>query len=189
MKRADGHARGRRARSSAPTSLRLVAHRRLLPRGGARGLHPDAAQPRRAGRGRPRRHAARREHRSTSPAWSSGASSVGGMALSLFHVDDPVPDDVLAQLRTLPHIVSARAAAALRRAWLPPSIIGAQWGDEGKGKIVDLLAARRRHRRALPGRQQRRPHAGRRRREDRPAPDPVRRAAPRQDLRASATAW
>jgi hypothetical protein len=29
------------------------------------------------------------------------------MALSLFHVDDPVPDDVLVQLRTLPQVVSA----------------------------------------------------------------------------------
>jgi adenylosuccinate synthase len=37
-----------------------------------------------------------------------------------------------------------------------------QWGDEGKGKIVDWLRARRR-RRALPGRAQCRPHAGHRR--------------------------
>ena len=37
-------------------------------------------------------------------------------------------------------------------------VVGAQWGDEGKGKIVDLLAADG-DGRALPGRQQRRPHA------------------------------
>jgi D-3-phosphoglycerate dehydrogenase len=36
-----------------------------------------------------------------------GREHIGGMALSLFHVDDPVPDDVLAQLRTLPQVVSA----------------------------------------------------------------------------------
>jgi len=36
-----------------------------------------------------------------------GREHVGGMALSLFHVDEPVPDAVLAQLRTLPQIVSA----------------------------------------------------------------------------------
>ena len=41
-------------------------------------------------------------------------------------------------------------------------VIGAQWGDEGKGKIVDWLSRARRHRRALPGRPQRRPHAGHR---------------------------
>ncbi len=36
-----------------------------------------------------------------------GRERIGGMALSLFHVDDPVPDEVLAQLRTLPPVVSA----------------------------------------------------------------------------------
>jgi D-3-phosphoglycerate dehydrogenase len=36
-----------------------------------------------------------------------GREQVGGMALSLFHVDEPVSDTVLAQLRTLPQIVSA----------------------------------------------------------------------------------
>jgi D-3-phosphoglycerate dehydrogenase len=36
-----------------------------------------------------------------------GRESIGGMALSLFHVDDPVPPDVLAKLRTLPQVVSA----------------------------------------------------------------------------------
>ena len=36
-----------------------------------------------------------------------GRESIGGMALSLFHVDEPVPPPVLARLRTLPQIVSA----------------------------------------------------------------------------------
>ena len=44
-------------------------------------------------------------------------------------------------------------------------IVGAQWGDEGKGKIVDLLAERFDDRRPLPGRLERRPHRGRRRRD------------------------
>jgi D-3-phosphoglycerate dehydrogenase len=37
-----------------------------------------------------------------------GRERVGGMALSLIHVDDAVPAEVLAQLRTLPPIVSAQ---------------------------------------------------------------------------------
>jgi D-3-phosphoglycerate dehydrogenase len=37
-----------------------------------------------------------------------GRERVGGMALSLIHVDEPVPADVLGELRTLPQIVSAR---------------------------------------------------------------------------------
>ncbi len=37
-----------------------------------------------------------------------GRERVGGMALSLFHVDDPVPRDVLAELRKLPQVVSAQ---------------------------------------------------------------------------------
>jgi D-3-phosphoglycerate dehydrogenase len=36
-----------------------------------------------------------------------GRECIGGMALSLFHVDDPVPTRVLDQVRTLPQIVSA----------------------------------------------------------------------------------
>jgi D-3-phosphoglycerate dehydrogenase len=36
-----------------------------------------------------------------------GRERVGGMALSLIHVDDPVPPEVLAELRRLPNIVSA----------------------------------------------------------------------------------
>ena len=37
-------------------------------------------------------------------------------------------------------------------------LIGAQWGDEGKGKIIDVLTDRRRHRGAQPGRKQCRPY-------------------------------
>jgi hypothetical protein len=59
-------------------------------------------------------------------------------------------------------------------------VLGAQWGDEGKGKIVDLLTAGHRCGRAFPGRPQRRPHAGDRRQEDRAAPDPVRHPARRR---------
>ena len=36
-----------------------------------------------------------------------GREQAGGMAISLFHVDEAVSDDVLAHLRTLPHVVSA----------------------------------------------------------------------------------
>ncbi|MCW5892203.1 MAG: phosphoglycerate dehydrogenase [bacterium] len=36
-----------------------------------------------------------------------GREKVGGMALSLFHIDDPVPADVLDRLRSAPNIVSA----------------------------------------------------------------------------------
>ena len=31
-------------------------------------------------------------------------------------------------------------------------VVGAQWGDEGKGKVVDLLTERVAGRRAVPGR-------------------------------------
>ena len=37
-------------------------------------------------------------------------------------------------------------------------VIGAQWGDEGKGKIVDILARRRRCGGSLSGRVQRGAH-------------------------------
>jgi hypothetical protein len=42
-------------------------------------------------------------------------------------------------------------------------VVGAQWGDEGKGKIVDWLSSTRRCGRPLPGRAQCRPHARHRR--------------------------
>lgn len=37
-----------------------------------------------------------------------GRERVGGMAISLIHVDDPVPQETLDALRSLPHIVSAQ---------------------------------------------------------------------------------
>ena len=37
-----------------------------------------------------------------------GRERIGGMAISLIHVDDVIPDAVLARLRTLPNIVSAQ---------------------------------------------------------------------------------
>jgi L-serine deaminase len=37
-----------------------------------------------------------------------GRERVGGMAISLIHVDEPVPGEVLDALRTLPQIVSAQ---------------------------------------------------------------------------------
>jgi D-3-phosphoglycerate dehydrogenase len=37
-----------------------------------------------------------------------GRERIGGMAISLIHVDEPVPDDVLNRLRTLPNIVTAQ---------------------------------------------------------------------------------
>ena len=63
------------------------------------------------------------------------------------------------------------------------AVLGAQWGDEGKGKIVDLLTPHFRHRRALSGRPQRRPHGLRQRHEVRAAADPVRHPASRRHLR------
>jgi L-serine deaminase len=36
-----------------------------------------------------------------------GRERIGGQAVSLFHVDDPVPDAVLAELRKVPEIISA----------------------------------------------------------------------------------
>ena len=67
-------------------------------------------------------------------------------------------------------------------------VIGTQWGDEGKGKIVDWLTEQRAGRRALPGRPQRRPHARHRRQEDRAAAHSVGRAAPGRVASTSATA-
>ena len=52
-------------------------------------------------------------------------------------------------------------------------IVGAQWGDEGKGKATDLLGEPRRLRREVQRRQQRRPHRRHRRREVRAAPAAV----------------
>ena len=62
-------------------------------------------------------------------------------------------------------------------------IVGAQWGDEGKGKVTDLLAEQADRRRPLPGRQQRRPHDRPRRRGVQVPPDPLGDPLPGQDLR------
>ena len=62
-------------------------------------------------------------------------------------------------------------------------IVGAQWGDEGKGKVIDLLAEQADARRPLPGRQQRRPHDRARRRGVQAPPDPLRDPPPGQDVR------
>ena len=94
-----------------------------------------------------------------------GRDRAGGMALSLFEVDGAVPAEVLESLKTIPAITLGRAAQALewvrtdfssrrpkrwRRAASPRvgcdamktvAVVGTQWGDEGKGKIVDMLAA------------------------------------------------
>jgi D-3-phosphoglycerate dehydrogenase len=37
-----------------------------------------------------------------------GRERIGGKAISLIHVDDPIPDDVLQRLRTLPNIIAAQ---------------------------------------------------------------------------------
>ena len=62
------------------------------------------------------------------------------------------------------------------------AIVGAQWGDEGKGKVIDLLAEQATSC-PLPGRQQRRPHARQRRRDVQVPPDPVGDPLPRQAVR------
>ena len=111
-----------------------------------------------------------------------GRERVGGMALSLIHVDDAGPGR-----RARPSCArcrrSSRRSCSASDAMPATVVIGTQWGDEGKGKVVDLLAARRRRRRALPRRQQRRPHARRERREDDPEPHP-RRRPPSRDASA-----
>ncbi len=62
-------------------------------------------------------------------------------------------------------------------------VVGAQWGDEGKGKVVDFLSERFDVVARYQGGQQRGPHRGGRGRQDRPPPDPLGRPAKGQDLR------
>ena len=52
-------------------------------------------------------------------------------------------------------------------------VVGTQWGDEGKGKIIDLLTPSVGRGGALPGRRQRRSHGRDRRSEDDIAPRPL----------------
>ena len=61
-------------------------------------------------------------------------------------------------------------------------VVGSQWGDEGKGKIVDWLCERADVVVRFQG-EQRRPHAGRRRRDLQAEPVALRRGAARQALR------
>ena len=61
-------------------------------------------------------------------------------AALLVNVDQPPPQQVLEALRALPHAISAQLAGA--RLVTTLIAVGAQWGDEGKGKLVDWLAPR-----------------------------------------------
>lgn len=47
------------------------------------------------------------EHKVNIAGLQLGREKIGGRAVSLFHVDEPVPEDVLAELRKLPNIISA----------------------------------------------------------------------------------
>ena len=79
--------------------------------GGGRFRPPHAVrhQPGQAGLHRPlRRHPGRRRA-STSPPSISAAPTQGGDAICLVSVDEPVPEDVLALVRTLPLVVQATA--------------------------------------------------------------------------------
>ena len=140
----DARSRSSRARSRAP------------------GQAPDALRPARvrldrAGRGRRHVHLPRRllQRRGSAPR-RKGLAEV--------HV---------AKHRNGPTgTINLRSASATRssRDFAPRGgvrsgtvVVGAQWGDEGKGKIVDLLAESFADRGPLPGRQQRRAHRARRR--------------------------
>ena len=63
------------------------------------------------------------------------------------------------------------------------AVLGAQWGDEGKGKIVDLLTPNFSNRRPLPGRAQRRAHRVCQRPQVRAAPPALGHPARRDHLR------
>ena len=54
-------------------------------------------------------------------------------------------------------------SVASRRPFKADIVLGVQWGDEGKGRVIDAFAAELRRRRAFRRRRQRRPHARRRR--------------------------
>ena len=68
-------------------------------------------------------------------------------------------------------------------------LVGAQWGDEGKGKATDLLGGRVDYVVRYQGGQQRGSHRGHRRRDLRPAPAALRGAPRPSASRSSATAW
>ena len=98
------------------------------------------------------------------------------------------------QERASPHgrLREARESAAARKDAYPmPNtvLVGAQWGDEGKGKDHRPHRARLRLRGPLPGRQQRRPHGHPRRQEAGAAPRCPPASCTRTRCRSSATAW
>ena len=129
---------------------------------------------------------AQRRPRTIDTAARSSADQIGRRTVSrLIEIcGDPLP-----LFGSRPARPGARGRATLRTASAIPAvmpgvvIVGAQWGDEGKGKVVDLLAERRDDDRPLPGRQQRRPHDRPRRRGVQVPPDPLRDPARGQDLR------
>ena len=62
------------------------------------------------------------------------------------------------------------------------AVVGAQWGDEGKGRIVDYPGPERRHGHPFPGRRQRRAHGRQRARHVPTAPRAVRHLQPQHRL-------
>ena len=95
---------------------------------GARGAHPDVAQPRRPGRGRIASARCLGRTASTSPA-SSSAARRSAVRQSLFHVDDPVPG------RRPPSF------ARLRRSSLAALIHLEQGGGSGVTALLDRRRA------------------------------------------------
>ena len=93
------------------------------------------------------------------------AGRLGSLAAASATHQAQQPPDRLAARRQPHRQVTAMPAVVL---------VGAQWGDEGKGKATDLLGQPGRLRREVQRRQQRRPHRGHRRREVRPAPAALR---------------
>ena len=112
-----------------------------------------------------------------------GREKAGGMAISFVHVDEAVPEAVLAELRRSPDILAAQLLPALRPGMTTTGGRRRPVGRRGQREVRRHPGARRRHRRALSGRQQRGPHARRRQRAHRAAPDPVGRPQSGQDLR------
>ncbi len=92
------------------------------------------------GRRRAGRHAARRARHQHRRPRARPREGQAGMAISFVHVDEPVPESVLAELRRAARHRLGAAAPALSAAMSSTVVVGVQWGDEGKGKFVDLLA-------------------------------------------------
>ena len=139
-----------------------------------------------------RRHAARRaRHQHRRPRARTGARR--RTAISFFHVDEPVPAPVLDRAAQLPDDHLGTAAAAVSREPMPARHRRRRRhpvGRRGQGQDRRPAHRARRRRGALPGRPQRRPHAGHRRREDRRCtliPSGMLHA--RRQSASSATAW